>query len=55
MVLQTARLFFVASECDHNSTVETTQRQILISHINREKKMCAQTMHMMLEEENIAP
>ena len=55
MVLQTVILFSVASHCDHSPTVETTQHQILFSHINGEKKMCTQTMYMMLEEENNAP
>lgn len=55
MVLQTVILFSVASHCDHSPTVETTQHQILFSHINGEKKMCTQTMYMKLEEENNAP
>lgn len=55
MVLQTVILFAVASDCDHSPTVETTQQQILISHINGKNKMCTQTMYMMLEEGNIAP
>lgn len=55
MVLQTGILFSVASDCDHSPTVEITQHQILFSHTNGEKKMCTQTMYMMLEQENNAP
>lgn len=55
MVLQTIKLFSVASENDHTLIAEITQHQILISHINGEKKRCTQTVYMMLEEErNVA-